>query len=188
MDIEYKVIRSMRKTLALSLDGEGVVIVRAPLLCSPKTIDKFVRDSAPWIERQRRRAARIERTANEDGPLTKEDIAALSREMKKALPAKLARYSALLGVRYSRVSVRCQRTKWGSCSAKGGLNFNCLLMLAPEEVLDYVVVHELCHLKHMDHSKEFWDMVASAVPDHKAHRKWLRENGPAIMKRAERER
>ena len=184
MKVEYKVVRSARKTLSLSMDGEGRLIVRAPYLCPTTTIERFVRDSSGWIEKQLKKAPRIEQKAGEEGPLSKEDIASLAKAMKKALPTKLAHYSRLLNVEYSRVSVRCQRTKWGSCSAKGGLNFNCLLMLAPEEVLDYVIVHELCHLKHMDHSKAFWAEVESADPNYKAHRKWLKDNGGALMKRA----
>ena len=184
MKAEYKVVRSARKTLSLSLDGDGAVVVRAPYLCPNAVIERFVKDSAGWIEARRKKAARIERKAVEEGPLTKEDIAALAKAMKKALPEKLEYYSRILGVGYSRVSVRCQKTKWGSCSAKGGLNFNCLLMLAPEAVLDYVIVHELCHLKHMDHSKTFWAMVEGADPEYKTHRKWLRDNGGALMKRA----
>lgn len=183
MAFDYTVIRSTRKTLALSLDREGRVVVRAPLLCPQSTIAKFVGDSARWIERQRQKAARIEDAVREDGPITGEDIAALSKAMKKALPEKLERYSKLLGVTYSRVSVRCQKTKWGSCSFKGGLNFNCLLMLAPDEVFDYVVVHELSHLKHMDHSRAFWALVERADPDYREHRKWLKENGTALMRR-----
>lgn len=84
---------------------------------------------------------------------------------------------------FGRISYRFQRTRWGSCSARGDLSFNCLLLLCPPEVLDYVVVHELCHRRHMDHSGRFWAEVAVMLPDYQARRAWLREHGPALMAR-----
>ena len=117
------------------------------------------------------------------GMLSREDVSHLAEQMKRVLPEKLKRYSRLIGVEYGRVTVRRQKSKWGSCSAKGNLNFNCLLMLAPEEVLDYVVVHELCHRKHMDHSKEFWAEVRRVKPDYEKGKKWLKDNGAVLMRR-----
>ena len=88
-----------------------------------------------------------------------------------------------MGVSYGRITIRCQKTRWGSCSAKGNLNFNCLLMLAPPEVADYVVVHELCHRKHMNHGAAFWSEVARILPDYARHRAWLKENGSRLLAR-----
>ena len=84
---------------------------------------------------------------------------------------------------YGRVTVRCQRTKWGSCTSQGNLNFNCLLMLCPPEVIDSVVVHELCHRKEMNHSPRFWAEVEKILPDYKISRKWLKDHGEVIMRR-----
>ena len=97
--------------------------------------------------------------------------------------ARAAYYAPVVGVSYSRITVRSQRTKWGSCSSKGGLNFNCLLLLAPTEVLDYVVVHELCHRLEMNHSARFWAEVERVLPDYAAARKWLRQNGGSLLAR-----
>ena len=83
----------------------------------------------------------------------------------------------MLGVTYGKISIRDQKTRWGSCSSEGNLSFNWRLILAPPDVLDYVVIHELCHRKEMNHSKEFWALVESLMPEYKERRKWLRENG-----------
>jgi len=86
-------------------------------------------------------------------------------------------YQKFTGGYYSSITVRDQKTRWGSCSSRGTLSFNYRLIFAPPEVLDYVVVHELCHLTHMNHSKDFWNMVARIMPDYKAHKQWLRDHG-----------
>lgn len=90
-------------------------------------------------------------------------------------------YASVMGVTFNRIAIREQRTRWGSCSSKKNLNFNWKLLLAPPEVLDYVVVHELCHLKQMDHSRAFWAEVAAILPDYKERKKWLREHGADLM-------
>lgn len=90
---------------------------------------------------------------------------------------RCAFYRAFTGGSYSSITVRDQKTRWGSCSSRGTLSFNYRLIFAPPAVLDYVVVHELCHLTHMNHSKEFWNLVGSVMPDYKKHRKWLKEHG-----------
>ena len=95
-------------------------------------------------------------------PLTMETIQALAEQALKEIPPRVKYYADQLGVTYGRITVRNQTTKWGSCTAKGNLNFNCLLMLAPREVLDSVIVHELAHRKHMDHSKQFYEEVPEA--------------------------
>ncbi|MEE0435292.1 MAG: M48 family metallopeptidase [Peptococcaceae bacterium] len=88
-----------------------------------------------------------------------------------------------MGAAPVRLTIRTQRTRWGSCSAKGAISLNALLMLAPETVRDYVVVHELCHLKEMNHSSRFWAEVARVLPTYARERDWLKENGYALLKR-----
>ena len=93
---------------------------------------------------------------------------------------RCAYFHQFTGGSYTSVTIRDQKTRWGSCSSRGTLSFNYRLIFAPPAVLDYVVVHELCHLTHMNHSKEFWNMVGSVMPDYKTHKKWLREHGQEL--------
>jgi hypothetical protein len=107
---------------------------------------------------------------------------AADRERAKGIiVARAAHWAGRLGLAYNRLSVKDQRTLWGSCSRKGNLNFSWRLAAAPVEVMDYVIVHELCHLREMNHSKKFWAHVGAACPDYKAHRRWLRDNAGALM-------
>ena len=96
---------------------------------------------------------------------------------RELLESRTAFFHRLTGGEYHTLAVRDQKTRWGSCSSRGTLSFNYRLIFAPPEVLDYVVVHELCHLTHMNHSKDFWNMVGAVMPDYKKYRKWLREHG-----------
>ena len=181
--VEIEVIRSRRKTLALEVLDDGRVRIRAPLRCSKVKMRRFVEEHSAWIERKlqdaQRRRAEIEQVV----PLTEEELRALQNRGKAVFPERAAYFAPLVGVRYGRVSVRKQRSKWGSCSTAGNLSFNCLLLLAPPEVLDYVVVHELCHRLEMNHSPRFWAEVRRVCPDYERCRRYLREHGSALMAR-----
>ena len=109
----------------------------------------------------------------------------LIEEAKRVIPARVAHFAPIVGVSYGRVTIRCQKTRWGSCSSRGNLNFNCLLMLAPPAVLDSVVVHELCHRKEMNHSPRFYAEVRRVFPEYDKWHGWLRENGAVLMRRME---
>ena len=113
--------------------------------------------------------------------LTAIELELLTAQAKQIFSEKVARYAKEMGVTYGRVTIRHQKTRWGSCSGLGNLNFNCLLLFAPDAVQDYVVIHELCHRKEMNHSDRFWCEVAKVMPDYKVHKKWLKENGRKIM-------
>lgn len=102
------------------------------------------------------------------------------------IPRRVEKYAPLVGVRVGRITIRNQVSRWGSCSAQGNLNFNCLLMLCPEEVRDYVVVHELCHRKQLNHSPAFWAEVERVLPGYKEQYRWLKENGSRLIRRLER--
>lgn len=182
--IRYTLIRSRRKSIGIQVKN-GTVFVRAPLHTGKQTIDRFVSENARWIEKQLSRSADVQEKASAEGMLSAHDIACLVKKAKQILPDRVAYYAGILGVSYGRITVRCQRTKWGSCSSKGNLNFNCLLMLAPPEVIDSVIVHELCHCKEMNHSARFYAEVHRIYPAYDKCRKWLKENGEILMRRVE---
>lgn len=115
--------------------------------------------------------------------MTEEELRALTEQAKPVFFARVGFYAPIVGVSVGRITVRHQKSRWGSCSSKGNLNFNCLLLLAPPEVLDLVVVHELCHLKVMNHSKAFYEELERAYPEWKTWRQWLKDNGAALIAR-----
>ncbi len=181
--VDIEVIRSSRKTLALQVRQDGTVLIRAPYRVSERKICAFVEEHRDWILRQKSLAEVSAKEKKQTVPLTEGELKFLSQAAKKDLSDRTAYYASIIGVKYGKITIRHQKTKWGSCSAKGNLNFNCLLMLAPEWVRDYVVVHELCHRKQMNHSPAFWEEVRRVFPDYSAARQWLRKNGSTLMYR-----
>lgn len=178
--MEYTLSRGRRKTISIQIDRNGSLIVKAPYRVPREEIDKFILSKQSWINKHMEKVAKINSSVVK---LTREEIEELVDKALIVIPEKCRKYAPLLGVTYGRITIRNQRSRWGSCSSKGNLNFNCLLMLCPEPVIDYVVIHELCHRKEMNHSKAFYGLVESAMPDYKEKIKWQKENGPAILTR-----
>ncbi len=178
--IEYQIIRSSRKTLSIEVTRDGRVLARAPYRFPERDIERFIREKE---ERIKKRIEMIHDIRDSVQPLTKEEIKDLARSAKKTIPERVNFYAKQMGVTFGRITIRHQKTRWGSCSDDGNLNFNCLLMLAPAEVLDYVVVHELCHLKELNHSGSFWEEVERVMPGYRKPAQWLEENGLALMAR-----
>lgn len=184
-DYEITLIRSRRKSLAIEITPELQVVVRAPARMPVREINAFVQEKDDWIRAHLQRMAEKKRLREQcrEQALSKEELQELAAQAMKLIPQKVHYYAQIIGVTYGRITIRNQRTRWGSCSGKGNLNFNCLLLLMPEEVLDYVVVHELCHRKEMNHSACFWEEVEKILPDYRQRRKWLKDNGGRIMDR-----
>lgn len=182
-DPATRLIRARRKTLSIRITQEGNLEIRAPLGMPKGEIEAFLKEKAQWIETHRAKVL-AEYAQGQEAPLGEEEILTLAEQMRQCLPEKLNRHGASMGVTFGRVTIRCQQTRWGSCSSRGNLNFNCLLMLAPEEVLDYVVVHELAHRKQMNHSPLFWQEVERECPDYKKSLRWLKDRGGALLSRA----
>ena len=181
--MKVTVIRSNRKTVAIQVNSDRSVTVRAPRSASEKDIEEILKKKKAWIskhiEKIKETKERFE--ADPTDKLTREKVIARAEEALKVIPERVEYFAKVIGVTYGKITVRNQKTRWGSCSSKGNLNFNCLLMLAPPEVLDYVVVHELCHRKQMNHSKAFWLEVEKVLPDYKEARKWLKEEGSQMI-------
>ncbi len=180
--IKYTLIRSDRKPLGMQIKGTEL-IVRAPRRATQKQIDAFVNSNAAWIDRNLNKAEKQQSAAEKQGALAEKEIRELAEKAKKYIPQRVAYYAPKIGVTYGRITIRSQRTKWGSCSSAGNLNFNCLLMLTPPEVIDSVVVHELCHRREMNHSERFYREVLRVFPDYKKWHGWLKKNGGVLLRR-----
>lgn len=181
-EIPYRLIRSGRTTCVLQVQPDGAVIVRAPMRMPEREIWAFVRQKADWIRRVQLKMCTL-RSEPAGGTLTAEQLRQMTADAARDLSERVRRLAPLIGVTYGRITIRHQKTRWGSCSSAGNLNFNCLLMEAPPDVRDYIVVHELCHRREMNHSARFWTEVARVMPNYAAEIRWLRENGGALIRR-----
>lgn len=176
MTIPYEIIRSKRKTYGINIAPGGKVTVRIPLRGSEKFAISLAESKKNWIASCVIKLRNVP-TQKEKTPSQKRLEAIYRKAAREYFPKRVSHYAHMLGVTYGKISIRDQKTRWGSCSGEGNLSFNWRLILAPPDVLDYVVIHELCHRKEMNHSKEFWALVESLMPEYKERRKWLRENG-----------
>ena len=182
---QIQIVRSARKTMSLEVKPDGRIIARVPNRVSDADVRRFIEEHQSWLEKAlAKAAAKAEaRAADPVDRLTEEEIRVLAKQAMTVIPDRVRYYAPKIGVTYGRITIRNQRTRWGSCSSKGNLNFNCLLMLAPLGVLDSVVVHELCHRKEMNHSKRFYEEVYKAFPEYDKWHGWLKEHGPELMQR-----
>lgn len=159
----YELIRSRRKTLALEVTRDGRLLVRAPLRCSQARIDAFVGAHAAWIEKHA--AIQRERAARRPPAPTAAEIEALKARARAELPEKIAYWSEKMGVTPTGFRVTTARKRYGSCSAKDSLCFSCFLMNCPEEAVELVVVHELCHIREKNHGPRFYALLERVLPD-----------------------
>jgi predicted metal-dependent hydrolase len=175
--IEYELIRSNRKTLTIQVKPDGSVIVRAPVRLAKYGIAKFVKDHETWIFAQQEK---LEKYHENMHVITDEERQEGILQAKKIFPERTAYFAERMGVTYNRITIREQKTRWGSCSSAGNLNFNWKLVLMPSELLDYVVVHELAHRKEMNHSPRFWAVVEKELPDYHERREKLKKMGKQL--------
>lgn len=152
---------------------DGTVRVTVPRWGSKREAEAFAGRQREWIEKQRRRVE-LERARPRPAPIAPEVERELRARATQVLPPRLIELAALQGLTVTRVSIRNQRRRWGSCSRRGHICLNWRLAQMPDEVRDYVLIHELMHLKRMDHSPRFWRLVEAACPDYKAARAWIR--------------
>ncbi len=181
-NIKIIIIRSDRKTLAIQLKN-GEIIARAPKRMKEKEIYAFIEAKKDWISSHLATQLQRKEELAKVQPFTQDEINELAQKAAKIIPEKVCFYAEKIGVTCNKITIRCQHTRWGSCSSQGNLNFNCLLMLLPDEIIDSVVVHELCHRKHMNHSNQFYAEIEKVFPNYPACHKWLNENGRIFLDR-----
>ena len=168
--MDYELIRSDRRTLALEI-RQLRVIVRAPARMPRRDIDRFVAAHADWIARH---MASARQRAQEHPEPDAAQRAQLTARARAELPRRVAHYAALMDVAPTRITITDARTRLGSCSSKGAICFSWRVMLYPDEAIDYVVAHELAHLRHLNHGPEFYAELERVMPDHKRRRALLR--------------
>ncbi|MEZ3487589.1 MAG: M48 family metallopeptidase [Lachnospiraceae bacterium] len=158
--------------MAVQIKEDGQVVVRTPYSVSRAEVERFLEERGEWIlkNRQDLMDARKKKTA-----ITEEMRKAGVEKALRIFPERVEYYARLMGISYGRITIREQKTRWGSCSGRGNLNFNWKLVLMPPEILDYVVVHELAHRREMNHSRAFWKIVEQVLPDYQERRKKLKE-------------
>ena len=177
-EIEVEIVRSKRRSMALQIRTDGCVLARVPMRVSDRTIRRFVTSHARWIEENRSQMfARRQYLAENpyDIPGWESLTASDKKIAKQKIIERVDYYADRMGIDYGSISMRNQKSRWGSCSSKGNLNFNYRLAYLPQELLDYVVVHELAHRRHMDHSKAFWQEVETYYPAYKECRRTLND-------------
>lgn len=176
--MQYDLIRSARKTIAIQIKPDGTIVVRAPLYMTESRINAFISEKSFWVEKNvnKMRSAVLPK-------YTESETENFIVRAKELLPHIAEHFSEIIGVTFKKINVKKARTLWGSCTVKGVINLNCLLVNLPKEITDYVVIHELCHLRHMNHSRAFWEEVKKYCPDYKYRRKWLKENGGKFLQR-----
>lgn len=166
-----KIIRSGRKSLSLSVDDELNVVVRAPYNTNDALINDFVSKNSQWIskaiERKKAYLSRVNITDNE--------VEALIRQAKDIIPKRVDYFSSIMNIYPTGIKITKAKKRFGSCNQKNSLCFSCFLMQYPLEAVDYVVVHELAHIRHHNHSAEFYSLIRRYMPDYKQREKLLKE-------------
>lgn len=183
-ELPYTVKYSNRKSFSISISPDEGLVLRVPLRTPDREIQHILLEKQHWIitrylemqEKEKNRPV-SDLTDAQRTALEKRYINAA----KEYFPKRVSYFQQFTGGTYNRITIRDQKTRWGSCSARGTLSFNWRLMLAPPAILDYVVVHELCHLTHMDHSPAFWQAVGEVYPDYSTARKWLKDHGQELV-------
>jgi len=160
------------RRVRLSIHSDGRVVVTAPRRVSQRFIDEFIRANEAWVVEKIAEAKKLQKKYSPAG--TRAEFLQYREQARTLVHERLKHFNAFYNFSYQRVAIKNQSTRWGSCSKQGNLNFNYKLALLPAHLADYVIVHELCHLKEMNHSPKFWALVEQTIPDYKKRRKELR--------------
>ena len=182
-EYNVEVRRSKRKSAAIKITADMQIVVFVPLYVSDNEIEKMVISKSKWIDKH---MLKVQSTIDERSKLEKitfEQIKELADQAVEYIPKRVKYYAEKENFVYNKITIKNLVSRWGSCSTKGNLNFNCLLMLTPDYVIDYIVVHELCHLREMNHSEKFWAEVEKIMPDYQRAELWLKQNGGNLISR-----
>lgn len=183
MELTYIIQKSRRRSISVSVIEDNNVLVKAPYFTPEHTIKDSLISKKDWLTKQIEKQNSEKEKAISLGLISEDELKKIKKTAKKVIPEKVEYWSKKIGVTYGRISIRLQTSRWGSCAQNGNLSFNCLLVIMPEEILDSVVVHELCHRKYMNHSKDFYSEIDRVFTDYKKCNKWLKEHGGIYMKR-----
>lgn len=174
--MEIQIIKTRRKTVSLEVKRDGSVIVRAPLRMPQREIQEFIESHRSWIEHKCRLMEKRRAQSVSTGAPPVDEISGKEwKKIREAFADRVDYYCKKMDVQVGRITIRNQKTRWGSCSAKGNVNFNYQLYYMPPELMNYVIVHELAHRRHMDHSVLFWEEVARYCPEYAVYRNQLKK-------------
>lgn len=172
MTYNYTIIRSDRRTLALEISDEALLVIRAPHRCPTTYIESFVEKHTDWIDSHiEKQRLCIEARLR----LTKEDVAVLIYRAKSEIPPLVNHYGEIMGLHPTEISITKAQKRFGSCNVQNKLRFSYRLILYPQEAIEYVVVHELSHIVHKNHGKEFYALIKSVLPDYKKREALLKK-------------
>lgn len=169
---EYNIVFSKRRTIAISVNKDAEVVVKAPLGIKENYIEAFVQKHGKWIEKQKSKIS--ERSKNAAPPLTSEEVKALKLKAEQSLPEYAARFSCIMNVKPTGIKITSAKARWGSCTSKNSLCFPYRIMLLPDELIECIVVHELAHIKIKNHSPRFYAYIERFMPDYKERAKRLK--------------
>ena len=182
-EYNVEVRRSKRKSAAIKITADMQIVVFVPLYVSDNEIERMVISKSKWIDEH---MLKVQSAIDERSKLEKitfEQVKELADQAVEYIPKRVKYYAEKENFVYNKITIKNLVSRWGSCSTKGNLNFNCLLMLTPDYVIDYIVVHELCHLREMNHSEKFWAEVEKIMPDYQRAELWLKQNGGNLISR-----
>lgn len=182
-EYNVEVRRTKRKSATIKITADMQIVVFVPLYVSDNEIERMVISKSKWIDEH---MLKVQSTIDERSKLEKitfEQVKELADQAVEYIPKRVKYYAEKENFVYNKITIKNLVSRWGSCSTKGNLNFNCLLMLTPDYVIDYIVVHELCHLREMNHSEKFWAEVEKIMPDYQRAELWLKQNGGNLISR-----
>ncbi|MCR5484230.1 MAG: M48 family metallopeptidase [Clostridiales bacterium] len=172
-EYDVKIVRSDRRTCAIQIDRDLTVVLRLPKNYPESRIPELLRQYDAWIKKHIE-IMRLKNEARTEYELTDDDIKRLTELARRVIPEKVKHYSKIMGLTPTGVKITSAHSRFGSCSGKNSLCFSYILMRYPDEAIDYVVVHELAHIKHHNHSRSFYSLVGKYMPDYREREKLLR--------------